>query len=148
MKVRGSIIIAVPPEKVWPFLVEPEKILKWCITFKTFEYTGEKHSGSGTTAYVEEQAGGLLMKLNFEVTEWVENRRLAFSMTSGTWVRSYLQKWTVSPFALKDGSQFIFMEEVVLPFGIIGKLIGIFAQRSSEARVEEMLIKLKRLAEA
>ncbi len=30
MKVQRSIEIAAPPEKIWPFLVEPEKILKWC----------------------------------------------------------------------------------------------------------------------
>ena len=40
------------------------------------------------------------------------------------------------------------MGEVELPFGIIGKLIGLFAQRSSEASVGEMLAELKSLAEA
>ena len=37
MKVQNSIEIAAPPEKVWPFLVEPGKIMKWCITFRKFE---------------------------------------------------------------------------------------------------------------
>ena len=32
MKVQRSIEIAAPPEKIWPFLVEPDNILKWCIT--------------------------------------------------------------------------------------------------------------------
>ncbi len=32
MKVQRSIEIAATPEKIWSFLVEPEKILRWCIT--------------------------------------------------------------------------------------------------------------------
>jgi hypothetical protein len=40
------------------------------------------------------------------------------------------------------------MEQVELPYGIIGRLMGAVGQRSSEANVEKMLAKLKSLAEA
>jgi uncharacterized protein YndB with AHSA1/START domain len=146
MKVQKSIEIAAPPDKIWPFLIEPEKILKWCITFLKFEYTGEERSGVGTTFYLEEKAGGPLMKLNFRITEWVENERVAFSMISGTFVKGYEQSWTVE--ATPSGSRFTFMEEVKLPYGIIGKIMGLFGQRGSEATVGKMLPKLKSLAEA
>lgn len=146
MKVQKSIEIAAPPDKIWPFLIEPEKILKWCITFLKFEYTGEQRSGVGTTFYLEEKAGGPLMKLNFRITEWVENERVAFSMISGTFVKGYEQSWTVE--ATPSGSRFTFMEEVKLPYGIIGKIMGLFGQRGSEATVGKMLPKLKSLAEA
>ena len=146
MKVNKSIEIAAPPEKIWPFLVEPDKILKWCITFLKFEYTSEQHSGAGTTFYLEEKAGGPLMKLNFRITEWIQNEKIAFSMTSGNFVKGYNQSWTVQ--AIPSGSKFTFMEEVTLPFGIIGKIMGPVAQRGSEATVEKMLPKLKSLAEA
>jgi uncharacterized protein YndB with AHSA1/START domain len=145
MKVRKSIEIAAPPDKIWPFLIEPEKILKWCITFLKLEYTGEQRSGVGTTFYLEEKAGGPLMKLNFRITEWVENKRVAFSMISGTFVKGYEQSWTVE--ATPSGSRFTFMEEVKLPCGIIGKIMGLFGQRGSEATVGKMLPKLKSLAE-
>ena len=146
MKVQKSIEIAAPPDKIWPFLIEPEKILKWCITFLKFEYTGEERSGVGTTFYLEEKAGGPLMKLNFRITEWVENERVAFSMISGTFVKGYEQSWTVE--ATPSGIRFTFMEEVKLPYGIIGKIMGLFGQRGSEATVGKMLPKLKSLAEA
>ena len=146
MKVQGSIEIAAPPEKVWPFLVEPEKVLKWCITFKKFEYTTEQHSGAGTPFYVEEKAGGPLMKLNFMVTEWVENEKLASKMTSGTGVKSYEMRFTLKP--TPSGSTFTFAEEVALPYGIIGKLIGAVMKGSSETHVKHMLAELKSLAEA
>jgi len=146
MKVHKSIEITAPPEKIWPFLVEPDKILKWCITFKKFEYTSEQCSGVGATFYLEEKAGGPLMKLNFRITEWVENKRVAFSMISGTFVKGYEQSWTVE--TTPSGSRFTLMEEVKLPYGIIGKIMGLVGQRRSESTVGKMLPKLKSLAEA
>ena len=146
MRVQRSIEIAAPPEKIWPFLVEPEKILKWCITLEKFEYTGEQCSGVGTHFYFEEKSPIGVMKLNFAVTDWVENERLAFSLTSGKGVKGYEQRWIVE--ALPTGSRFTFMEDVELPFGIMGKLMGLVGRRSSEAHVREMLAKLKSLAEA
>jgi uncharacterized protein YndB with AHSA1/START domain len=145
MRVQKSIIIKAPPEKIWPFLVEPDRILKWCSTFKEFKYTSKQHSGIGTTVYVKEQAGGPLMKLNFKVTEWLENERLAFSMTSGSVVKSYKLTWSLLP--APSGSMFVFTEQVELPFGVIGKLIGAIGQRSAEAHVKEYLSRLKSLAE-
>ena len=147
MKVQRSTEIAVPPDKIWPFLIEPEKILKWCITFRKFDYTGEQHSGVGTPIYIEEKAGPMpLMKLNFKVTEWAENERLAFRMTSGTGVKGYEQSWALQ--AIPSGSRFTFMENVKLPFGIAGKLIGLVGQNMSKATVGKMLVILKNLVEA
>ena len=146
MKVHKSIEIKAPPEKIWPFLVEPDKILQWCITFIKFEYTGEKRSGGCTTFYLEEKAGGPLMKLNFSIIEWIKNEKVAFSMTSGNFVKGYEQSWTVE--SLPTGSRFTFWEHVKLPYGIIGKFMGLFAKHGSETTVEKMLSKLKSLVEA
>jgi carbon monoxide dehydrogenase subunit G len=146
MKVNKSIEIEVPPEKIWPFLVEPDKILKWCITFIKFQYTGEQHGGVDATFYLEEKAGGPLMKLNFRITEWIRNEKVAFIMTSGNFVKGYNQSWKLD--TIPSGSRFTFMEEVILPYGIIGKIMGTIAQRGSEATVGKMLPRLKSLAEA
>lgn len=145
MKVCKSIELAVPPEKIWQFLVEPDKIIKWCITFKKFEYTSEQQSGEGTTLYLEEKAGGPYMKLNFIITEWVKNERVAFNMTSGNFLKGYNQSWTVENTHV--GSRFTFMEEVMLPYGIIGKIMEFFSKRGSETTVGKMLSGLKSLAE-
>lgn len=146
MKVQKSIEIGVLPEKIWPFLVEPEKILKWCITLEKFEYTGKQRSGVGTLFYFEEKIPGQLMKLNFKATEWVENERLAFSMTSGNYAKKYDQRWTVQ--TIPSGSIFTFTEDFEFPYGILGKVLGLFARLSSQATVGKMLARLKSLAEA
>ena len=146
MKVQGSIDIAAPPQKIWPYLVEPEKIMKWVVTYQKFEYTGAQRSGVGATFYLEEKGGGPLLKANFTVTDWVENQRLASKMTSGNFVKGYDQRMTLE--AIPSGSRFTFAEDVKLPYGPIGSLIGFFGKSSSQAHVKEMLGKLKSLAEA
>jgi len=146
MKVQGVIDIAAPPQKVWPFLVEPEKIMKWVFTYQKFEYTGAQRSGVGSTFYLEEKAGGPLTKLNFTVTEWEQNARLACKMTSGNFLKGYEQKMTLE--AIPSGCRFTFAEDVKLPYGVIGSMMGFFGKSSSQAHVKEMLAKLKSLAEA
>jgi uncharacterized protein YndB with AHSA1/START domain len=145
LKVQKSIEIAAPPAKIWPFMVEPEKILQWIITFQKFEYTAEKCSGVGTPFYVEEKAGGPLMKINFVVTEWVENERLAARMISGNMVKSYELRFTLE--STPSGSRFTFLETTELPFGIIGKLIGAIGKRTAESHLKQCLAKLKSLVE-
>ena len=146
MRVERSIEISVPPEKVWSFLVEPENIMKWWITLRKYKYTDEQHTGIGMRFYVEEKTAGPLAKLNFVVTEWVENERIAFKMTSGTGVKVYEQRWVLE--ATPSGSRFNFMEKVELPFGIVGKFIELIGRSSSEALTKKLLAKLKKLAEA
>lgn len=146
MRVQKSIEIAAPPEKIWPFLVEPENILKWYIPLQKFEYTSEQRSGVGAPFNYEEKVAVGVIKLNCVVTEWVENERLAFSMTSGNMLKSYGERWTVE--ATPSGSRFTFMEQGEFSYGIIGRVMGPLAQRSSGATVVKMLAKLKSLAEA
>ena len=55
MKVQKSIDITVSPDKIWPFFVEPEKVMQWCITFRKYEYTNKQYYGVGTPIYIEEQ---------------------------------------------------------------------------------------------
>jgi uncharacterized protein YndB with AHSA1/START domain len=145
MRIQKSIEIAAPPERIWPFLVEPEKILKWFTLLEKFEYTGERRSGVGTPFYCEEKSGGRLMKLSYKVTEWVENERLAFTLTSGS-LKNDDQVWSIEATPL--GSRFTLKEDVDMPGGIIGKAMGaLFVGGMIGKRLEEILANLKSLAE-
>ena len=146
MKVQKMIEIKAIPEKIWPYLIVPEKVLQWCITYKRFEYAGDQHRGVGTPLYIEEQAGVGLTKMQFKVTEWEENARLALQMVSGTSYKSYRQELTLEP--IPYSSPFTFLEEIILPYGIFGKLIGLLAERMSSATVDKMFLKLRTLVEA
>ncbi|MDY6917133.1 MAG: SRPBCC family protein [Chloroflexota bacterium] len=113
MRVQQSIEISAPPEKVWPFLVEPEKVLKWWTTLEKFEPVGERRGSVGAAFYVEERAGGPPMKMSFGATEWVENEKITLHMTAGKNVKGYEQSLTLE--AVPTGSRFTFMEDVQLP---------------------------------
>ena len=146
MKIQKSIEIAAVAEKIWPFLVEPANIMKWCSTVKRILHTSKQHSGLRTTFYFEERAVGRLMKLHFVVTEWIVNRGVAYKMTSGNLVRGYEQRYTLEP--TPTGIRFTCFENVTLPFGILGKFVELFRRPISEAHIERMLVKLKSLGEA
>ncbi len=146
MKLQRSVEIAAPPEKIWPFLIEPEKIMKWFTLLEKFEYTGEQRSGVGATFYYEEKSSGQLMKLNYVVTEWVENEKLAFSVTSGS-LKKDDQVWSIE--ATPSGSRFTMFEDLEMPMGIIGKIIGaLFGGMMIGKNIEKILANLKSLAEA
>jgi uncharacterized protein YndB with AHSA1/START domain len=146
MRVQKTIDIAAPPEKIWPFFVEPNRVLQWYSTFRKFEYSGDSRSGVGTPLYIEEQAMGPVMKMNFEISQWNENEKLALHMVSGTGVKAYDQQWSLEPTAA--GSRFTFAEQVELPYGVLGKLLGLVGERMSAATVDQMQARLKVLAEA
>ena len=146
MKIHKTIKISAPAIKIWPFLVEPENIVKWCSTVKSILHTSAQHSGLSTPFYFEKKAVGTLMKLHFVVSEWVVNRSVAFKMTSGNLVRGYEQRYTLEP--TPSGTKFTCFENVTLPFGILGKFVEIFRRPVSGAHLERMLVKLKSLGEA
>jgi len=146
MIIQNSIEITAPPERIWQFFVEPEKVLKWSITFRKFDYVGEQREGVGTQLNIEEKAGGPLMKMKFEIADWVENEKLILKMISGAPLKAYEQRWMLEP--TENGSIFTFMEEIVMPFGILGKLLEKVGRGSSEKFIKVMLAKLKVLAEA
>ena len=75
----------------------------------------------------------------------MENRRIAFSMTSGDFLTGDEQSWTVEP--TPSGSRFTFAEEGHLPYGICGQFLGMFARIGSQANIKRMLARLKSLAE-
>jgi uncharacterized protein YndB with AHSA1/START domain len=146
MKAQGSIEIAAPPEKVWPYLVEPEKVLLWSSTYKKYQYAWEQHKGVGTRYYLEEKAGGPLMKINFEAKEWESNKKLTLKMMSGTGVKDYQQMYSLEK--TNQGCRLDFVELVEMPMGFIGKLIGHLAEPASMKTVARIQLKLKELVEA
>jgi uncharacterized protein YndB with AHSA1/START domain len=146
MRVQKAIEVNVPANKVWPYFVEPEKIMQWCITFKKFEYSGDQHIGVGTPVYIEEQAGGPLMKMKFEISEWKENETVALRMVSGPMMKSYEQFWKLEP--TPSGSRINFMEDIEFSLGVIGKLLDSIEARASVGTIDKMQVKLKSLVEA
>ena len=83
MQVQMAVDIKAPPEKVWPYLVEPDKAMQWYTMLKKFEYTSE-HTGPDSTFYWEEDVRGKTYSNHFRTTEWVENQVFAYEMSVST----------------------------------------------------------------
>ena len=145
MQVQMGVDIEAPPEKVWPYLVEPDKAMQWYTMLTKFEYTSEA-TGPDSTFYWEEVVRGKTYSNHFQTTEWVENRVFAYEMTSGNFFKSYTERWEIKPTA--SGCQFSFNDTMVFPYGPFGKIMGWFGERMAKKSSQEILQNLKRLAEA
>lgn len=145
MRVGKSIQISAVPDKIWPYLTDPKKLQMWFNTFKKCEYASEKRTGIGTRYYVEEKVPGPLRKIHFEATQWDENEQLHLKMISGENVKDYEIRLKMEPTEL--GTIFSFTENIGMPFGLIGKILGALGQRRAEKMVEAMLIELQRSTE-
>ena len=139
--IHKEIIINAGPAKIWPFLSEPEKILKWCFTLKSFEYTSSQKGGKNSTFRYIDKGSVHTFEVNCVITEWIENKVISFKMISGTHFKSYEGTWFIK--YGQGRSTFCFEEKTKPPYGIIGKLVGILSEKRASTVVEDMLERLK-----
>jgi uncharacterized protein YndB with AHSA1/START domain len=55
--VTMSVDIEAPPERVWSYLVEPEKAMAGFTALKRFEWTSEERGVGATFVWLEEAGG-------------------------------------------------------------------------------------------
>jgi hypothetical protein len=86
------------------------------------------------------------MKIHYKVTEWDENRKIAFGVTSGS-LKKDDQVWNIEP--TPAGSRFTMFEDLEMPMGILGKIIGaLFGEMMIGGNIKKILANLKKSAEA
>ena len=141
MIVQRSIVIGSTPEKIWPFLVEPDKIMKWCFTLENFKYTNKSNEGVGAEFRYIEKGKTRNITVQCVVTEWIPNKKISFKMTEGIGLRKYEESWIIDE--IPSGIRFRFIQDSELPYGIIGKLMVPISRKRAEETVHKMLNKLK-----
>jgi uncharacterized protein YndB with AHSA1/START domain len=144
VRVVGTVNIAASPDKVWPYLVEPEKCKAWFDNIEVYRWDSDDR-GVGSTFW-KERSGKTVYELHFRTTEWEENRTFGYEMTSGDFFKSYTERWTLTP--TDSGCIFGFDDQIEFPWGPIGKIIGAIAKRRSAADGERMMATLKKVAES
>ncbi len=145
MKVERSIEIMAPPEKIWSLITERENLLRWHPRAQRFDFIGEQHSGVGATFYMVGEMDGRLMRSVCEITEWQENKKFAFHEVLGI-TKKFDSAYTIE--ATETGSRLTMTWDTVMPYGIIGKIMLLFFGKQWVTRTDEMLVNIKRLAEA
>jgi hypothetical protein len=145
MRVQRYIDIKSTPGEIWPFLIESNKIMKWCFTLKHFEYTSKSHEGIGATFNYKEKGKIRDIAVDCVVTEWIKNQKISFKMIEGTGLKTYEETWMITK--IQNGIRFSFIQNYELPYGIIGKLIGPISRQRAIANVDKMLARLKTAVE-
>jgi uncharacterized protein YndB with AHSA1/START domain len=144
MYVTMSVDIEAPPEKVWPFLVEPELCMVWFTDLKRYEWTSER-SGVGSTFSWTEEAGGRTFYVDFETTEWDPPHVFGYRQVKSDFLKSHDGRWVIE--ATETGSRFTFDDRIEFPYGPFGKVIGYFAARTARQTGTDILARLKGLVE-
>ena len=145
MRVHLGVDIEAPPETVWSYLVEPEKVMQWYDMLEVFEYTNEER-GPGSTFYWEEDVRGKIYRNHFRTTEWVPNRVFAYEMTESSFFKCYTERWALEP--TPTGCRFSFDDSLVFPYGPWGRVMGWFGEKMAKKSSRQILQNLKRLSEA
>jgi uncharacterized membrane protein len=146
MKAQGSIEIAAPPEKIWALLTKRETMLQTFPWLERFDFVGEQRSGVGGMFYIVEKVDGRTERDLCEVTEWEENKKLAFHKVLSDVVKKLEVVFTIE--ATETGSRFALVYNAALPGWIIGKIMELFVGKRFKKQAEEDLANIKRLAEA
>jgi hypothetical protein len=125
MKNQMSIDIAASKEKIWPFLVQTEKIHKWYSQQDKIEYVGQKQGEDGANLVLEEKFAGSNMKFDCQVIECRKNEKMVIksnSVAAGL-IKTMEQNWVLE--SLPSGTLFTFTELVKPRWGIVGAWMSI-----------------------
>ena len=143
-----SLEIKAPVEKVWALMTDWDRLPEWAKTVEKFEITSKQRSGVGMTFHeVGVLAGWLRYDVHTEVTEFVENKIIAWRVVSGKRVRKGAKgSWTMKP--TEAGTQLTYVSEYEVPYSILGKIIErlIFRGRF-EKQVDGWMENIKSLVE-
>lgn len=82
MKITFSTSISCPPEKVFPWIAEPEKALLWQKGVKKNEIIVDTPERVGTTFWEEMEEDGKTLEMNGIITEYVPNQSISFHLES------------------------------------------------------------------
>ena len=145
MKVKQSIEINVPPEKLWPLLYKKENLMKWHPNAQEFDFIGDQHSGVGAKFYMVGKTDGRLMRSVCEITEWQENKKFTFREIWGM-TKKFETEFIIEP--TKAGSRVTMIWDTVMPYWIIGQIMLWMMSKQWVEMSEKMLQNIKKLAES
>lgn len=125
-RVEERVHIHRPVDRVWDVLVDWESQPDWMQDAKSVTVTSPQRSGVGVTVAVPTNiALGLTVMDEMEVTEWVEQAKIAVRHTGRVIKGS--GAFEVAPTRLPDGREgtiFSWWEDIDAPCGRLGDLIA------------------------
>jgi len=82
MKIQCQDVIALPPERVFPWIAEPEKAMQWQKNVKGGKIIKANPEIVGTTFEEIIEEDGKSLKMNGTITQYVKNKIIGFHLVS------------------------------------------------------------------
>jgi carbon monoxide dehydrogenase subunit G len=144
-KVTKSIEIEAPPEKVFAFLIDMEKMNELTKGFQEAEYTSKGPVGVGTKMHFINKAGGSQAEYDMEITEFEKNKKMSMHTIGASKIKSQ-QSMTLEPTA--KGTKMTYTTDYELPYSILGKIVDkLKVQKDIEKQVEKNQTAIKKALE-
>jgi carbon monoxide dehydrogenase subunit G len=145
-KASRSIEIEASPEKVFTFMCDTEKMNEITKGTEESEYTSEGPIGVGTTKHTVGKAGRFKEESNFEITEFVKDRKVIMRTIEASRVKMNVSQ-SFEPTA--KGTKLTVTNDYEVPYSILGKLIDkIMVHKNIEKAMEINLKNIKKALEA
>lgn len=138
-----SIYLPAGPEKVWPFLVEPEKLLQWLTEMHHFEWLDPSPVGVGSRYYVDKEIRGQVRRYDSVVTRWEENRCFGYASEAAGFSRVE-GSWTLTP--EQSGCRFR-LEEQIQVQDVPPIIDRLFIRRIASRAARAFLARLRQVVE-
>lgn len=148
-RAEKSVEIAAPLRKIWPFIVEPEKLAQWQMKTK-FEFPSQRIDKPGATFYTVREGAGEIEKTKCVVTECVPDEKFAFAYTQKD-IRDELT-YNIESTEMGSKVRVVFSRSGPTIVGKIACLLldafGWNLKKGLEEAMENELANLKKLVEA
>ncbi len=151
-KLEKAIEIKASPKKVWETLAL-DRLTEWNEGFQKnltrVEYTSEVHKPKdeykvGATAHGISKKNGESVKFNFEITESLENEKMAYRFSFGKMARVQVSN-ILEP--IEQGTKLTYVIDYEMSWGILGKTLFKLASVGGDKEIERDLERFKNIAE-
>jgi carbon monoxide dehydrogenase subunit G len=125
-RVEERVHIHRPTEQVWSILTDWESQADWMSDAQSVTVTSPQRAGVGVTVSVPTDiALGLVVVDQMEITEWVEQRKIAVRHTGAVikGTGAFEITPTVRPGG-REGTLFTWSEEINAPLGFLGEFVA------------------------
>jgi uncharacterized protein YndB with AHSA1/START domain len=141
-EVRESVWIEARVEEVWPYLVEPDKLVQWLTEMQHVEWLAEGPVGVGSRGYVNKEIRGQVGRYDTEIIQFEKNRVYGFVSEAPGFSRVD-GVWELVP---EDrGCRFEMRETITLAKP--NRVVDWFVKRRGGKAIREFQVQLKRLVE-
>jgi carbon monoxide dehydrogenase subunit G len=145
-KIIKSIEIEAPPEKVFAFLLDIEKLNEITKGFQEVEITTKEPVGVGTKMHFVGKAGGSQAEFDMEITEFERNKKVTMRTIGASKLKATMSD-TLEPIA--KGTKLTRTADYELPYSILGKIVDkLMASKDMEKSMDKVLASTKKALEA